>query len=194
MARTEFWQDVLAHVQLYIRTQTTLHKSPSQMLVYQVFGLSGPTLRATRDDLIPVQEAVQRELWSQYDNNTHVSKGQNNIKSARLTECRVHAVLADDARLWIQLNLGCNSSRRALQFIVVVQPETNLVAVSGSRSRWTPCVLAAVEASLTCGRGRRHYSLLSAGGGAGKFVLKFMAYYYGCCSSDLYMFSSWLDG
>ena len=191
----DFWGHLLEEVQLHV-TATTLSRTPNitttkqkktkaAAAVYQVFGLSGPTLRATPDDLPSIQQAVQREMRL-YCNGSTVRKQEP--FDGRYSECRVYAVLQHESSLsassspllWIQLNLGrphdpsigswkattttaSSSSSKPLQFVVAVQPESNLVAVSGARPRWIPCVVAVLEAALTCG-GRRYYSNGKGGG------------------------------
>ena len=94
----------------------------------------------------------------------------------------------------IQLNLGrhttsssSSSSSRSLQFIVVVLSETNLMTVSGSRSRWTVHLRSSGSGTHVRSGAAHSYSSLSAG--VGKVIwLEVVTDYYGCCYSDPCMF------
>lgn len=161
LAVIDFWSHFLEHVHLHVTSKTTRTRGRKKM--YEVYRLAGPTLSVTNTE--EIRSSVQKEYLAFYDGSTDCGKA-----ALRYSDCRVNAVRGDDNYLWLQINIGRSfdptdeiqrskktgrkKQKAATEFVAVIAPESNLVALTASRaaskSRFTPCVLSALETALTC--------------------------------------------
>jgi len=181
LAVMDFWNHLLEHVHLHVTSRTIC--TWGRKKVYEVYRLAGPTMPVlgssnnNNDGVEAIRAAVQKEFLAFYDGTTGSSKFD-----LRYSECRVYAAMQEidssgndgdnnsNKILWIQINIGRsldttdemqrssktgNKKQKAgNEFVAVIPQESNLVALtasrSPSRSRFTPYVLSALETALTC--------------------------------------------
>lgn len=167
----DFWNRLLENVHLHVLSRTAAGVVGTKKKVnknYQVYRLSGPTMTVSNAAVVEdIRKAVQKEFLTYYDGATTGGRSSSRNLDLRYSECRVYAVLqpqrnndsdeygSSPSFLWIQINVGRpldldDKKTKPVEFLAVVRPESNLVALSVARSRLTPCVLSALETILTC--------------------------------------------
>jgi len=153
LAELDFWNHLLEHVHLHVSSRTTT-MTVGRKKVYEIYRLAGPTMPIAANCVETIRAAVQREFLIFYDG---ITSSSSKLCDLRFSECRVYAVLQKQTNLlWIQINIGrsleaTEQQQRNNEFVAVVPSECSTVALAGKRSsRFTPCVLAALETALTC--------------------------------------------
>lgn len=160
LAAVDVWAHLLEHVHLHVTSKTT--RTWGSKKIYEVYRLAGPTLPVI--NMEEIRSKVQKEFLAFYDGSTDCGK-----IALRYSDCRVYVVQREDHCLWIQVNIGRSfdpadeiqrsktgekKKKAATEFVAVIPPESNLVALTASRaasrSRFTPYVLSALETALTC--------------------------------------------
>ncbi|GAX17166.1 hypothetical protein FisN_10Lh012 [Fistulifera solaris] len=155
LAVTDFWPNLLEAIGLQVasrRTSTTRSKK-----VYELYKLAGPCIPVTD------QQGLRQEISKEFLKVFHTShKGTRLIGQS---ECRVFSVQQEDsAALWMQINIGRPIDVRdqilnkkgieGNEFIILIVPESNLVALTASRaasrSIYTPYIMFVLETVLTC--------------------------------------------
>jgi hypothetical protein len=151
----ELWDSLLETVHLHIASRTG--KTRGAKTAWTAYRLAGPTTPLSTN----VAQKVQKEFTSIYDGS--IDDLDENRSAAVCSECRAYAVQrinsAGGSDLWLQINVGrsdCPEKKKPLhaEFVAMIPTESNLVALTvsraASRSRFTPYVLSALEAALTC--------------------------------------------
>jgi hypothetical protein len=155
LAVTDFWPNLLEAIGLQVASRR-ISKTRSKK-IYELYKLAGPCM------LVADQQELRQEISNEFLKVFHA-----NHQGTRLigqSECRVFSVQHEDsAALWIQINIGRPIDVRdqtlnmkgneGNEFIVLIVPESNLVALTASkaasRSVYTPYIMYVLETVLTC--------------------------------------------
>jgi hypothetical protein len=162
LVKMDLWANLLEAVHLEVSARTTLAWGKKK--IYEVYQMAGPAMPVSNVE--DIRRRIQKEFLAVYDG----SIAEDNVRAIRYSECRVYATIrSDPLALWIQVNVGLSSDlsdevnrsitgkkkqKAATEFLAVVTPESPLVILTASRaasrSPFTPYVLSALEACLTC--------------------------------------------
>jgi hypothetical protein len=162
LIKMDFWANLLEAVHLEVSARTT--RVWGNKKVYEVYKLAGPAMLVS--NLEEIRQRVQKEFLAVYDGSIN----EDSVCAVRYSDCRVYATIrSDPLALWIQVNVGRSldvsdevnrsitgekKKKAATEFLAVVTPDSPLVILTASRaasrSPFTPYVLSALEACLTC--------------------------------------------
>lgn len=161
LAITDFWPNLIEAIGLQVASRTT--SVWGRKKVYEMYKLAGPCMPIS--DHQELRQDISREFLKAFDESN---------PGTRLTsqsECRVFSVQHENsAALWIQINIGrpfdvrdhtflaeregSKKRKDGNEFIAMIVPESNLVALTASRaasrSVYTPYVIFVLEVILTC--------------------------------------------
>ena len=157
LAISDFWPNLIEAIGLQVASRTTSVLGKKK--VYEMYKLAGPCMPVS--DQQELRQDISREFLKVFDESN---------QGTRLTsqsECRVFSVKHEDpAALWIQINIGRpfdvrDQTRQGMQknkdgyeFIAMIAPESNLIALTASRaasrSVYTPYIIFVLETVLTC--------------------------------------------
>ena len=174
IAILDFWPVLLEAVHLQVASRTV--RTWGKKKIYEVYRLAGPTTPVS--DLEQLRKKLALAFLTLYDGSSREDK-----RCMRYRDCRVFCAMHHRGSeknseqhkattlpsLWIQVSIGrpmdvqdeLNRSvtgekkkKPGTEFIAMLEPESNLVALTASRaasrSTFTPFVLSALEMVLTC--------------------------------------------
>jgi len=165
LVKMDFWSNLLEAVHLQVSSRTTTIWGKKK--IYQVYQLAGPAMPVvSAAALEDVRRAVQKEFLAVYDGSI-----DDDVRAVRYSECRVYATIRTEpvTAIWIQINVGRSldltdevnravsgekKKKNGTEFVAVVTPESPLIVLTASRaasrSPFTPYIVSALEATLTC--------------------------------------------
>jgi hypothetical protein len=162
LVKMDVWANLLEAVHLEVSARTT--RVWGKQKIYEVYQMAGPAMPVSNVE--EIRQRIQKEFLAVYDG----SIAADNVCAIRYSECRVYATIrSDPLAIWIQVNVGASvdlsdevnrsvsgkkKQKAATEFLAVVTPESPLVILTASRaasrSPFTPYVMSALEACLTC--------------------------------------------
>lgn len=158
---TDFWPNLIEAVSLQVASRTT--SVWGRKKVYEMYKLAGPCMPIS--DHQELRQDISREFLNVFD------ESNQGTRLVSQSECRVFSVTHENPTvLWIQINIGrpfdardhsfladnkvLKKPKEGNEFIAMIVPESNIVALTASRaasrSIYTPYVMFVLETVLTC--------------------------------------------